>query len=284
MRYQNEATTNLVERMTNYPSAEDLLSLLKPFGACQHHACAGDNNGGDDGRHYCQAYVGPEFGHGGRILFVGLDHGMPERNDAPCLTLELRRGQILGYRDQRKYPDHKRNWNPHYQGCVIQAGRLLTLPCETQCTARCELRDSSECALLHFVQTNAIKSVPRNNQGMNFDQRNTIEDWMPELIEEIKVIKPSAVVLHGKDLHGVSSEATLEDGITNWFVGRLLDAGHICDRHGPHLWKIQWNLPDAREPFKSYLACFYHPSMGHHHRQWQPVIIPAFDEILRDPL
>jgi hypothetical protein len=104
---------------------------------------------------------------------------------------------------------------------------------------------------------------------------------MSQLIEEIKVIRPEIVVLHGKPLHWVQSGATMEFDVDNLFMNKVLDAGHNCTRLGPHLWKVYWKLSHTMQDFESYVCCFFHPSMGHHGRQWIPVIVPAIDQIRR---
>ena len=242
------------------PSADEIMSLLKPFGACPEHHCA-------NGDHHCQSYVGPMFGSRERLLIVGLDHGKPGKEGSPCLSLARRREQILSYQNADKYNLADRNWNSHYRGCVKVASLIFGMDCETKCDKRCSLNpDPNQCVLTHFVQANVVKSVPRTAENMKFIQTHKITPSMPELLEEILVIKPSIVVLQGVKIRHPFFEAV------------KLSGRHECSTVGPQLplHVVKWNRNGgADESFTSHIASLHHPSRGHLEKQLADVIVPT---------
>jgi hypothetical protein len=260
--------------MPTKPSADELMSLLKSFGACPENSCS--NKMSED--HHCQSYVGPMFGCRERVLIVGLDQGKPDTEEAPCLNLERRRQQILSFQDAEKYSDTERNWNGHYRGSVRVASLILGMECVTRCHNRC-FRDPNpqHCALTHFVQANVVKSVPRINVDMTFKQSAKIVPSMQALLDEILVIQPSVVVLQGVKIHGPFISATRVSG-----RHRL---SKVCDDLPLHF--VKWNHGGGTdESFHSYVACFHHPSRGHLEKQWDDVIVPTvrlLSSLLKSP-
>ena len=140
---------------------------LDRFGACNEN-CAEV--------HHCQAYVGRNFKTSTvRLLIISLDQGRPATPEAPCLTLQRRSIQISSYRDDMAASPDERRFNGHYRGCVLTADALYGMGCspednEQNCYEMCRRRNENSCALLQFVQTNAVKSVPRTNRTMEWSQ------------------------------------------------------------------------------------------------------------------
>jgi hypothetical protein len=117
-----------------------------------------------------------------------------------------------------------------------------------------------------FAQANAVKSVPHLKKGMKFGQVEKISSGAEDLVAEIQQIRPSVIILQGRDLHPT---------LMNEFI-RL---GHSADRISAPLplWRVSWKF---RLPLESYLAAFFHPAHGWLERQWKPVIQPAMKELL----
>ena len=241
-----------------------VLSVPGQFGACASTPCVEDV-------HHCQTYIGPRFGNRERLLFVGLDHGKPDDPNV-CLDVEKRQEQIIWRRTGQSEAGKPLKWNPHYQGCVWTASALFGMDCldESNCKLACkskEERGDEDCALLHFVQANVIKSVPRRKENMTFDQDEIIGKSIPSLMDEIEKIRPTVVVVHGKKIHGPLKAAL-----------RLALVDEISEHE--HFWEVSWTARRAGgKPLRTCFAFFRHPARGWLSRDWTGIIKPTICEI-----
>jgi hypothetical protein len=156
--------------------------------------------------------------------------------------------------------DEDRNWNPHYKGCIWTAAALFSLKCATDCTNRCAQKPECECALLHFVQADVLKDLPRNQIDRTFRQTARVKAAMKDLVSEINEIKPRVIVVHGVPIH-----AKFKHFVAKQKVGNV----------NKHAWEVQFQ----NVPFSTFVAFFRHPSRGWLERDWERIILPTIDAI-----
>jgi hypothetical protein len=199
-------------------------------------------------------YVGPRFGERERLMFIGLDHG---KDSGSCIDLRERQKHVLS---------HWR-WNAHYWGCVRTAALLFGLDCTHRCKKACAenanntLRGGQDCAVLHFIQANSVKGVPKGKETMSWEQAHKIPEDMPLLLDEIRLIRPKVIIVHGKDNH---------EPLKRTFAGNL----HMTP--DKPFGTLKWGGPDS---FSTYIAFFRHPSRGWLNKDWNSIIEPTISKI-----
>lgn len=206
-------------------------------------------------------YVGPAYDASGvRILFVGLDQGQGVKW-SPLQTLRW-------YREDRK------PWNLHYIGCIRVAAEILNLGCESECQKRCSVLPEKECALCQFAQGNAVRCVEAHKKSMESRSQERIRQCLPLLFEQIEILRPTVIVLQGRNRSGHIHEdfkKELRDGA--W--------GSLEMAEGEIVGRVAWHRFGTFTG-RTVIAFFRHPSaLGHHSfaKNWSSETVPAIQGI-----
>jgi len=223
---------------------------------------------------YRPAYVGPHYGDGAKILFVGLDSGTSDGATKPITTKEWQSLVFSGYRKQE---DKKASapWNAHYRGCVRTASAILKMACESECGSACRHKPASECVLAYFAQTNAVKCAPPK-RGMKFAAESSIKTCVEtNLFAEIEILQPDLIVLQGRNKKSghIHKDFEHELELRHW--------GTLAIDEESLVGTITWTNGSMRGR-KTVLAQFSHPSAkgkSNFKNAWLGEILPSMPKI-----